>query len=331
LGDHSRLGLSYTGSILRDYRGGFGAYPYFPTFYGGGDTYHLLHGSCAGRAGWLGFLASETRSTVYGDAVMVGVDGGLRYRGINLVGELARTGEGCWENLQSNSLLSEYDAFSAEVLGMAYRPDGIGTFGVIPGYRFYGDRFINPQGEIEPGLEQWYATIWWKHDRYDISCSVDAAHSSFEGEQEDHGSIYETVRMRFKGDLEVKQSAFLKEKSRGSLVLSLTDENDKNRLITSARLDDLGGENSLSFLAEGGINVGKTWTLTTALYLHASMKSYYFFGSEYRPGKRFLFGASVGSFDFRLQDIMINRSHEVPEPAEEKRVLIYARIWLGDL
>ncbi len=330
-GDPSKLALSFTGATLRDYTGGFGGYPFLPYFHGGGDTYNLLYGSYAGRVGWLGFLMSETRSTAYGGAVMGGADAGLRFKGISLVAELARTGSGRWEGLQSGDVLSESDAFSAELLGLRYRSSNFGSLGLIPGYRFYGDMFIDPQGEIDEGLDELYATLWWRHHTYDIRFSIDAANASREGGRADYGLLYETLRLRFIGDLVIKQSAFLEEGRRGSLVLSLIDENAKTRVTTSARLDDLGGGNVLSFFAEGGMNVGKTWTFTTALYLHKSKKSYYFIGTEFRPGKRFLFGASVGSFDYRQRDIMLNRSYEVPAPDEEKRVLMYARIWLGDL
>lgn len=347
IGNHSKALLSFTGSMLRDYAGGFGSYPYFPGFNGGGDMYNLLHGSYAAGVGWLGFLMSETRSIPYGDAVMVGADIGLKLKGMHLVAELARTSSGRWEDLRSgsffgidlrdfefgefNKIFSKDNAFSAELLGLTVRRNEFGSLGFIPGYRFYGEEFINPQGEIVEGLIKTYGTLWWKHYAYDVHFSVDAADVRREDSDLDYGLLYQMLRLRFKGDLEIKESVFFREKSRGSVVLSLIDENPKTRLVTSARLDDLGGENDLSFFAEGGMNIGKAWTFTTALYLHKSVESFYYVGMEFRPGKRFLFGTSLGSFDFRQQDILLNRRYDVPEPREEKRVLIYARIWLGDI
>jgi hypothetical protein len=278
---------------------------------------------------------------------MLGLDLGISYRGMRLVAELASTHPGGWDDLGTrpifgvdpgrfewgsfSSIFSEYTAFSAELLGFSVRSQPIGRLGLTPGYRYSGAEFIDPQGEINGAFVESYLTLWWKHHTYDVSLSCDAARTYTAVSGSSRNSLYETMRMRFNGGFELRESLFLNEKMRPSLALSFLDENSRSRLVTTVRLDDLGDENDLSFIAEGGVNIGRKWIMKSVLYLHRSAESLYHFGLEFRPDGRFLLGTAFGTFLPGEEDIMLNRSLDFPVPERNKTVLLFARIWLGDL
>jgi len=340
------IGATYIESILRadDDIGDYGG---FPTFRGGGDVFRLFQ--CRLKGGErldLGLALSQTRSVRYGDAVMVGASLGIRVFGMGLIGELARTREGQWSDLAESSLLgieprklkltefsslfNENVAFSAELDGLVTRSPTFGEFGFVPGYRFYGNAFFNPQGEITDGLAESYLTTWWRHPRYEAMVVLEAADGSNGSSGEDYSWFEGLLRFRFKGGLEVRNGFLAQRGDRPSLILSLLDESSNSRVLTTARLDDVGEGNDFSFLTEGGINLTSTITARTALYLYRSARSFYALELEFRPRERFLFKAGFGSFVPFDEDVMLNQNYDLVAPPEKERMIsIFTRIWFG--
>jgi hypothetical protein len=342
-----RYGLRYTWSTLRgdwiydDYGG-------LPVFRGGGDVYQLLNGYLGFLRGWrLGFLISDVRSTDYGDVAAIGADLGIRLGSVDIVGELVRTESGDLSDLDEGPLLgvdasnmsldsfssifSDDAAFSAEVHGLTLRSQSAGIFTLLPGYRFAGCQFLNPQGEIQRGVEETYVETWWKHPVYELEAAVQAAGLRDVCAGTKRMGLQERILMSFRGGFMLRQVLFLREGSRASAVLSLTESGSKARLTTTARLDDMGDTNELSFLAEGWLNIWKSWTLQSTLYLHKSESGYYSAGLAFRPGRRFLIQLLFGSFTPAEQDIVLNRAYDFDAPAGERHISIFTRIWLGDL
>ncbi|MCK4237340.1 MAG: hypothetical protein KAX38_09500, partial [Candidatus Krumholzibacteria bacterium] len=129
---------------------------------------------------------------------------------------------------------------------------------------------------------------------------------------------------------ETRKGLLLREGERPSLVLSFLDESRITRMRATARLDGLGGRNDFSFLAEGGMNFGESWTVQSVLYFFGSAERLYNLGFEFRPGRRFLFMLAFGSFIPFQEDIMLNYSHDLHPPEKERRVSIFTRIWFGN-
>lgn len=362
IGRGSRFSMSYTESILRD--GSFDGTGGLPEFSGGGDVFRLLRGNVEAVRGFrIGTVVSETRSIQSGDAVMVGMDIGLSLRGVDLVAELARTCKGRWKDLnrsslfdvrpgnlrlgESGSVFSENVAFSTEIHGMELKTGNLGTFAVVPGYRFHGNEFEDPHGEVGTGLVESYITSWWRHPRYDAILALNAAECYRNVTGEDFGLLDGSLRLRYRGGFEVSERILLREGEKPSFVLSILDENSVTRTSATARIDDAGGENHLSFLVEGGMNIGRAWTLRSLLYLYRETRSFYNMELEFRPGSRFLLKAALGSlspFDegmgrsdrfmaaygnITYRNELMNQGMYLDPPSGERWISVYTRIWFG--
>lgn len=341
-----RIQLRYTESMLRAEE--LSTHGGLPLFRGGGDVFRMLSGYLfLGEGTSIGLTASEIRSIQTGDGVMIGSDLNLAIRGVRFVAELARTVRGRWEDLRRASLFgldprkasvssfsgifSRNVAFSSEVHGLEAGSATWGTLSVVPGYRFYGSNFFDPQGEITGELVESSLTAWWRHARYDAGVSIDVC-ERFDGATGGrYGLLRGISRGRLQGGFDVTGNVLLVEGRRPSVILSILDEHSQARIRGTVRLDDTGSNRNLSFLAEGQMNLGSFWSLRNTLYLYRSSRSYYTVELEFRPGRRFLLRAAVGSFRPFEEDIMMNRAIDSAPPSGERWLSIYTRVWFGTI
>ena len=341
----SHLIARYLGSAVRS-SDRIGASDGLPVFRGGTDTFHLLRFEALQRARWhAGVMLSQTRSIAYGDAVTVGTDVGIRVRGVDLLAELARARRGSWEELRASSLLdlnpaalsfdrpsslfSGSNAFSAEADGLDLRLGDAGSAGIVPGYRYSGNEFVNPQGEVGAGISETYAVLWWKPARRQALLSFDAVEGS-RGNEEIR-RLTENLRLTYRGGFELRESVVCSVGKRASVIVSLLDDAKHSRVRMTARIDDLGSENELSYITEGAINFGPRVTAKGVLYLHRSRMNYYSVGFEFRPRERFLFQLALGSFTPVYEDIMLTDSFDFEQPLKERSILLCSRIWFGGM
>lgn len=339
--------VEYTESLLRSedltVHGGL------PVFTGGGDIFRMLAASLFfGTGSSVGVAASEVRSIGFGDGVMIGADINLALGGIRFMAELAQTAGGNWDDLFSgdqqfffdcdgastrslSSIFSRNAAFSSEVHGLSVRSASLGAFHVVPGYRFHGDGFFDPQGEAVGGLTESSVTSWWRHPRYDLGAGLDVVqrYGAAAGDRVDLLRV--TSRARLKGGVELRENAVFVRGRRPSVLVSIIDENNSLRILATARLDDAGSGNDLTFLTEGQLILSSSWALRNVLYLYRSSESHYSMELEFRPGKRFLLRAAIGSFRPFEEDVMMNRALDPAPPAGERMLTIYTRVWFGTM
>jgi hypothetical protein len=342
----AHLSLNYIESILRDdvaIRGGLSS------FHGGEDRLRVIRieGVQSGRA-HAGFTISELRRTGYGDRITVGTDIGLRVRGIDLLAELARTQSGAWREVRNNvlfdlnwraarldrfgALFSDNDAFAAEAEGLRLGMGRFGVVGLVPGYRCTGRAFASLEGEAASGLCESYCLAWWKPANYDALLSVDAADGEEWGRR--FSRLVGSARMRYRGGFELGESVLCETGERSAAAISLVDDNAFSRIVVTARIDDLGDRNLLSYLARGTVNFGSRVAAKSELYLFRSRANRYNVEIEFRPRERFLFQASLGTFAPREEGIQLDRSFSAyafdPEPvSNDKFARFFTRIWFG--
>jgi hypothetical protein len=341
----SHLFVRYIGATVRD-SGSVRASDGLPVFRGGADTFHLLRFEALQRERWhAGAMLSQTRSNAYGDAITVGTDVGIRVRGVDLLAELARARRGSWEELRTSSLFdlnpaalsfdrpsslfSGSNAFSTEADGLDVPLGDAGSAGIVPGYRYSGNGFVNPQGEVEAGISETYAVVWWKPAQYDALLSIEAVEGS-RGNEEIR-RLTENLRLAYRGGFELKEGIVCSNGKRASAIVSLLNDTKRSRVRMTARIDELGSENELSYLAESGINFGPSLTAKGAVYLHRSRTNYYSVGFEFRPRERFLFRLALGSFVPTYEDILLTHSFEFEPPLKERSILLSSRIWFGGM
>jgi hypothetical protein len=321
-----------------------GAHGGLPSFEGGDDALQTLRLEAgAGRRWYAGFTLSEIRSTFNGDFVTVGTDLGVRIGRAGIYAELARSQSGSWRDLRESSFFDlEPDAFGSGGLGAVFSPDDafsgeievpdvplgrLGTVGIVPGYRFAGGEFLDPQGEVVPGEEASYCVAWWKSAEYDALASIEASDGS--GSEGDFRRLIASVRMRYRGGLELRETLLCSTGSRSSALVSVSNDNARARVSTVARLDDLGAANDLSFGTDGAINVGSRITARSVLYLYRSRTSLYNVQIEFRPRERFLMMIAFGSFVPSYEGLEIGRDFELQSPSNERFISLAARIWFG--
>jgi len=342
----AHLSLNYIESILRDdvaIHGGL------PSFHGGEDRLRVFRLEGFQRARWhAGFTISEMRDRWYGDRITVGTDLGFRVRGIDLLAEIARTQSGGWRELRNNALFdlnwraarldklgalfSDSDAFAAEIEGLRLGMGDLGTAGLVPGYRYAGYAVTNLEGEFARGLRESYLLAWWKPANYDALLSVDAADGEWWGQ--DFSRLVGSARMRYRGGFELRESILCAAGERSAATISIIDDNSFSRIAVTARIDDLGDGNLLSYLARGTLNFGSRVAARSALYLYSSRLSLYNVEIEFRPRERFLFQASLGTFAPRDENIQLDRSFSMyafdPNPVSKDRfIMLFTRIWFG--
>ena len=342
----AHLSLSYIESILRDDVAVHGG---LPSFHGGEDRLRVLRLEGVQRARWhAGFTISEVHSGWFGDRITVGADLGWRVRGLDFLAEIARTQDGRWNELRNNALFdlnwravrldnfsalfSESDAFAAELEGLRLGMGDLGTAGLVPGYRYTGYAVTNFEGEFERGLREGYFVAWWKPANYDALLSVDAASGERWGQ--DFDRLIGTARMRYRGGFELQESILCTAGERSSATISIIDDNASSRIAVTARIDDLGNRNLLSYFTRGTINFGSRFAAKSALYLYGSRMNLYNVEIEFRPRERFLFQASFGSFMPRDENLQLDRSFDRyafdPGPVSNDRFIrFFTRIWFG--
>jgi hypothetical protein len=342
----AHLSLNYIESILRDdvaIHGGL------PSFHGGEDRLRVLRFEGFQKTRWhAGFTISEMRDDPYGDRITAGADLGCRVRGLDLLAEIARTQSGGWRELRNsalfdlnwralkhdnfNALFSENDAFAAEMEGLRIGMGDLGSAGLVPGYRYTGYAFTSFEGEFVRGLRESYLVAWWKPADYDALLSVDAADGERWGQ--DFSRLIGSARMRYRGGFELRESILCAEGERSSAAISLIDDNASSRIAVTARIDDLGERNLLSYLARGTLNFGSRFAAKSALYLYGSRLNLYNVEIEFRPRERFLFQASLGSFMPQDENLQLDRSFDLyafdPRSVSNDRFIrFFTRIWLG--
>ncbi|MCX5753218.1 MAG: hypothetical protein NTW97_06170 [Candidatus Krumholzibacteria bacterium] len=340
------LSLSYVESILRDdvaIRGGL------PSYHGGEDRLRVMRLEGFQRTRWhAGFTVSEMRGGWYGDRITVGTDLGLRVRGIDLLAELARTRSGGWKELRSSTLFdlnwsaarlddfgamfSENDVFAAEIEGLKLGMGDLGTAGLVPGYRYAGYSVTSFEGELPRGLREGYLTAWWKPVHCDALLSVDAADGEWWGQ--DFRRLVGSARMRYRGGFELRESILCAEGERSSAAISFIDDNAFSRIVMTARIDDLGEANLLTYLARGTLNFGSRLSATSSLYLYRSRLNRYNVEIEFRPRERFLFQASLGSLVPWDESIQLDGSFDAYSikfypPSGDRFIMLFTRIWFG--
>jgi hypothetical protein len=338
-----RLALSYIESIMKD---DFPDHGGLPTFRGHGDVVRMFRLEGFRRPRWhAGLTLLEERSEKYGDRVTVGTDFGLRVRGVDVLAELARTQSGGWEDLREHALFdlkprearldrlgavfSDNDAFAAEIDGLKLGMGNLGDAGLVPGYRFAGKEFTNPEGEIAEGLSESRVLAWWKPTPYDALITIGASDGVCRGRG--FSRLIGNARMRLKRGFEIGESILCASGERMSTAVSLIDDNALSRIVMTARIDDLGAGNVLSYLAHGTLNLGSRVSAKSALYLYQSRASLYNVELEFRPREKFLFRAALGSFTPQYEGLMLDHAfeHEIYPPSKDRFILFFARIWFG--
>ncbi len=339
----SHFALDYIGSILED-SAAIGAHGGVPSFEGAEEALQTLRLEAKGGRRWYaGMTLSEVRSTTYGDFVMAGTDLGVWFGRAGISAEFARTQSGTWGNLQGSSpfdldssgfgsdplseVFSPRDAFSGEIEVPDVPLGRLGTMGIVPGYRFAGNEFLDPQGEVVPGEEESYLVAWWKSAAYDALASIEARYGS--GLEGNYRRLIASARMRYRGGFELGESFLCSTGSRSSALVSISNDNARSRIVMIARLDDLGAGNDLSFATDGAINVGSRVTARNVLYLYRSRTSLYNVQIEFRPRDRFLMMIAFGSFVPSFDGMLIGRAFEPPVPSNERFISLSARIWFG--
>ncbi len=344
----AHLSLGYIESVLRDHddvaiHGGL------PSYRGDEDRLRVFRLEGFQRARWhAGLTISEMIDGRYDDRVTVGTDVGFRVKGIDLIAELARTQSGGWNELRNNALFdldwsavrlddfgalfSDNDAFAAEIEGLGVGMGDRGAIGLVPGYRYAGRGFANPEGETARGLREARLLAWWKPASYDALLSVDAADGAWWGQ--DFSRIVGSARMRYRGGFEMRQSLLCAKGERSSAAVSFVDDNALSRIVMMVRIDDLGGANLMSYLARGTLNLGSRVSAKSALFLYRSRLNRYNVEIEFRPRERFLFQAALGSFVPSEESVRLDGSFDAYAlgfyPASNDRfVTFFTRIWFG--
>ncbi|MDD4857198.1 MAG: hypothetical protein PHD74_03730 [Candidatus Krumholzibacteria bacterium] len=337
----ANVSASFIGSIFRDDITDHGG---LPSFYGGGDVLRMFRIEGFQKPRWhAGLTLSEVRSLTFGDRITVGADAGLHVRGLDFLTELARVRSGGWDELRNGSLFdlrlreaklddpvsifSTNNAFSFEIEGLELGIGGLGAVGIVPSYRFNGESFTELEGEISPGLSESSVLAWWQPASYDALVSIDASDGEYRGR--DFSNLIGSARMRYRGGFEIKESVLCRTGERSSGVVSFIDDNERSRVAVSARLDDLGAGNALSYLAHAGLNLGSRVTARGALYLCRSNQSLYNVQLEFRPRGRFLLRAVMGSFTPRYEGLMLDNEFDPYQPSKDRFVYLFTRIWFG--
>ncbi len=340
-GNH--FALEYVGSILED-SAAVGEHGGLPSFDGGEEALQTLRFEVGtGRRWYGGFMLSEIRSTRYGDFVTAGADLGVRFGPAGISAEFARTQSGSWGDLEGSSpfdldssafgsdplsaVFSPHDAFSGEIEIPDIALGRYGTVGIVPGYRFSGSEFLDPEGEVVPGEQESYCVAWWKSAEYDALASIEASDGS--GREGEFSRLVASARTRYRGGFELAERLLCSTGSRSTALVSVSNDNSRSRVTMVARIDDLGAGNELSFGTDQAINIGSRVTARNVLYLYRSRTSLYNIQIEFRPRDRFLMMVAFGSFVPSSDGMLLGRAFDAPAPSSDRFISLAARIWFG--
>ena len=290
---------------------------------------------------------SETQSIQIGEAVTFGFSSGLNFFGIRMLTEYTERIGGSFLDLNKESLsgfdlkkfgeegisqlFPDNSAFSVEVQGARLKNPSLGSILFLPGYRCYGVDYSNPEGEIRSSLIESYILSQWRHPKLDVTFKVKGGDIYSYDSSEGYKYVRNTLHMRFKTGFILDGGLLVREGRRSSYLVTIEDDNQFSRLLTTFRVDDCQGEKKISFLSDGWINITDSWLLRSSLYLYKSTESRYSISLEYRPSRRFVFRASFGSFNPSYCAIALNQGWE-PDLAEKNRkIYFFTRIWLGGI
>ncbi len=316
-----------------------------PVFEKDGDRLDFLECSAHSGYGHLGLTLSSAKSSLYGDAAVIGAEVSLHRDGLGISAGFARSVPGGWDELKESRIFdidpsamgigntcaafAPGTAFAAEVSGIEYSVGGAGKFGLIPSYRYYGRDFTDPQGEIYSGLVESRATSYWKHPSLAIRAVIDVYDRYSQEEKRDGAVIAGYVRTRFKRGFETSEGIIMRDDMGPSIVISMLDESERMTMSVTARFDERGDESDLSFLAEGGLKTGHSWVIRNCVFLRRSIESFYNIALEFRPASRFLFTLSAGSFRPWAESITMMEEPGSPFVREDRFISISTRIWMG--
>jgi hypothetical protein len=339
--------ISYTEARISEikpeyYNGGL------PDFNNPGGSFRLLNANLKWRKiGHFGLSVSETQSIQTGNGVTFGFSSGLNFSGIRVLTEYSEKINASFLDLNGNSLngfdlkkfgndgISEIfpdnSAFSMEVQGVRLKNPAFGSILFIPGYRYYGVNYSNPEGEIGSSLIESYILSQWRHPKLAMAFKVKGGDIYSYDSNEGYKYMRNTLRMRLKTGFTLNGGLIVREGKRSSYLLTLEDDNKFSRLISTLRIDDCRGEEKISFLSDGWVNISDLWMLRSSLYLYRSTDSRYSVSLEYRPSRRFLFMASFGSFNPYSSAITLNHDWEPSLPEKNRRICFFTRIWFGGI
>ncbi len=344
-GRDGRYGLTWTESVLKREQV-YSKHGGLPVFHGGGDAFRALRcGIASQRLGVrLGGVVSEVRSITVGDGVMVGADVGINVRGIVLNAELLSTRRGRLRDLKAGRLFGVHtgrlspDSFSeiftgeavfaAEVSGLMLHSNDLGTFRLIPGYRYCGDRIFIPQGEIPGGNIETYIESWWKHPLYDVLVTMKAA-DGYRAGGVGRRLLNGSLKTRFRGGFEISEGVILADGDGPSVFVSVLDERNVSRISVSALFDGADERDGFSFLADGSMNLGGNLTVRSVLYLYHSRTSLYSIGIGFRPQRRVLFNAAFGSLDPLAVPVSLEHEYDMESPVKDRFVSLSGRVHFG--
>ncbi|MCD6378817.1 hypothetical protein J7M07_00035 [bacterium] len=339
--------ISYTEARISEikpeyYNGGL------PDFNDPGGSFRLLNANLKWKKiGHFGLSVSETQSIQIGNGVTFGFSSGLNFYGIRALAEYSEKIDVSFLELNVKSLngldlkgfgkdgisdiFPDNSAFSMEVQGVRLKNPVLGSILFIPGYRYYGINYSNPEGEIGSSLVESYILSQWRHPHLAMAFKVKAGDIYSYDSNEGYKYIRNTLRMRLKTGFTLDGGLIVREGVRSSYLVTMEDDNQFSRLISTFRVDDCRGEEKISFLSDGWINISDLWMLRSSLYLYRSTDSRYSVSLEYRPSRRFLFMVSFGSFNPYSSAIALNQDWEPILSEKNRRICFFTRIWFGGI
>ena len=336
--------LSYTGAVFRPRYAqmrNFG----FPAMPIAGEYLNVFEGGIKRYFWHAGLSLAQVNSIKFNDSALYGITGGFTAAGGHVNLEFSRLAPG-WDEFEDGLFGFDFDAMkwggfsaglpvdgalAAEWTGLILNAGETGKFGITPGYRYSGVEFSNVFGEVPSGYVESYIETWWKHAKLASLVTVKAADRYDYNTGEGGGVLETSLWTRLKGGLETTARAFFTEGSRPVLIFSSVDDNKLTRLLTTARLDDTGGNSKFSFLTQAGVNLGRRWTLGGSLYLERSVEGFYSADLEMRGGKRFVFRASAGTFIPGSTWASLNFDPVGPVTMRDRVISFYTRISLGGI
>ncbi|MBN2185357.1 MAG: hypothetical protein JW746_08520 [Candidatus Krumholzibacteriota bacterium] len=318
-----------------------------PIFNGAPEEVDLVEIETSRDFWHIGLMLAESRSASAGNISLAGGTMGTGIGNTRLSVEFAKSVSGRLKELGDSRFLDIAGSdirfgrvsrglpddmeIGTEVTGFECRVDGIGRFGVVPSYRYCGKRFLWNKGESSPGIIESSILSWWKHQDLSVSAQLEFCDSYSSLLYESYRAISGTLRMEFKEGFESIEKIIISEDKRSTLILSLLDDRYGSRVRLLTRLDDAGGTNHLSFLAEGSIDLDRSWSLRSSLFHQRSGENLYGMELEFRPKDRFLFRAGFGSYNPSNEASSIFHD-QVPRFFEKERMIsFYTRIWFGEM
>lgn len=331
--------LRYTGAAVRGAGDGLDNAG-FPPLHGAAGSVNTISMTAEWSRIYGEMTLLEMRSVRYGDASMIRGGTGLRTGGAVLGVEYALSSDDGWDGLGgpsgsgsegTASILPPNAYLAAGVWGLELDAGSAGRYGFAPGYRFAGKDFAVGPGEIVPGSVESFLDLWWRHPELSLMVDLDLAERWRSGMERSARSAELSIWTRFRGGFEARETVVLTRGERATLALGLTDDNGLSRVSASARLDDAGGGNDLSFLADAGINLGRRWLVGGTLYLERSTRGFYSADIEIRDGRRFLLRVSAGTLMPRADSMMLDGAAPPSPVSGERFVSVQARFSLGGI